>query len=311
MPIDPQVQVLLDQAAAAGRPPLRGQTVEESRALMRSMIAVKGDGPKVGRVEDRAIPGPAGDIPVRIYWPDGVGPLPVVTWFHGGGWVLGDLETADSTCRSLTAKTGAIVVSVDYRLAPENPYPAGVDDALAAVSWVAANAQGIGGDPDRVAVGGDSAGGNLATVTALQAKRNGGPKLCYQLLAYPVTDGMMSCPSYEENGEGYQLTADAMQWFYELYLGDGDPKDPLVSPLYAEDEDIADLPPALVMTAEFDPLRDEGEAYARRLEQAGVSVTLKRYDGLIHGFFTLDAFLDAAKAAVDEAAAALRAAFGS
>ena len=225
--------------------------------------------------------------------------------------MLGDLDTADSTCRSLTAKSGAIVVSVDYRLAPENPYPAGVDDALAAVSWVAANAQGIGGDPDRVAVGGDSAGGNLATVTALQAKRNGGPKLCYQLLAYPVTDGMMSCPSYEENGEGYQLTADAMQWFYELYLGDGDPKDPLVSPLYAEDEDIADLPPVLVMTAEFDPLRDEGEAYARRLEQAGVSVRLKRYDGQIHGFFTLDAFLDAAKAAVDEAAAALRAAFGS
>ncbi len=310
MPVDPQVQALLDQAIAAGRPPLRGQTVEESRALMRSMIAVKGDGPKIGRVEDHAVPGPAGDIPVRIYWPDGVGPLPVMVWFHGGGWVLGDLDTADSTCRSLAAKSGAVVVSVDYRLAPESPYPAGVDDALAAVSWVAANASELGGDPDRVAVGGDSAGGNLATVTALQARRNGGPPLCFQLLVYPVTNGMMSHPSYGENGEGYQLTADSMQWFYELYLGEGDPKDPLVSPLYAADEDLAELPPTFVITAEFDPLRDEGEAYARRLKQVWVAVELARYDGQIHGFFGLDAFIDAGKVALEQAAAALRAAFG-
>jgi acetyl esterase len=310
MPVDPQVRALLDQAAAAGRPPLRGQSVEESRALMRSMIAVSGDGPKIGRVEDLAVPGPAADIPVRVYWPGGDGPFPILVWFHGGGWVLGDLDTADSTCRSLAAKSGAVVVSVDYRLAPESPYPAGVDDAWAAVSWVVANAARLGGDPDRVAVGGDSAGGNLATVTALRAKRNGGPKLLFQLLVYPVTDGTMSRPSYAENGVGYQLTADTMEWFYEQYLGDGDPKDPLVSPLYAADEDIAGQPPAFVITAEFDPLRDEGEAYARRLEQAGVAVTLVRYDGQIHGFFGLDAFIDAGKAAHDEAATALRAAFG-
>jgi acetyl esterase len=310
MPLHPQVQALLDQAAAAGAPPLRALTVQEARAGMRSMIPVKGDGPNVGRVVDRAIQGPGGEIPVRIYWPEGVEPFPVVVWLHGGGWVLGDLDTADSTCRNLTVKSGAIVMSVDYRLAPENPYPAAVDDAYAAVSWAAANAQEIGGDVGRVAVGGDSAGGNLATVTALQAKRDGGPALCYQLLVYPVTDGKMSYPSYQENGTGYQLTADTMQFFYELYLGDRDPADPLVSPLYASAEDIAKLPPALVITAEYDPLRDEGEAYARRLEQAGVTVKLTRYDGQIHGFFGLDAFIDAGKTALDEAAAALRAAFG-
>ncbi len=309
MPLDPQVKMLLDQAAAAGRPPLRDQTVEESRSLMRSMIEVKGDGPAVARVEDRKIPGPAVDIPVRIYWPEGPGPFPLLVWFHGGGWVLGDLDTADSTCRSLTVKSGSVVVSVDYRLAPENPYPAGVEDAWAATRWIAAQAEELGGDPGRIAVGGDSAGGNLAAVTAIQALRAGGPRLCYQLLIYPVTDGSMSHPSYRENGEGYQLTADAMEWFYQLYLGEGDRRDPCVSPLHAAASDLVGLPPALLVTAEFDPLRDEGEAYGRRLEGAGVPVRLSRYDGQIHGFFSLDMFLVGGRAALDEASASLRAAF--
>ena len=309
MPLDPQVQALLDQAAAAGRSPLRNQTVEESRAVMRSMLPVRGPGPEVERVDDRRIPGPEGDIPIRVYWPQGDGPFPILIWFHGGGWVLGDLDTADSTCRSLTAKAGAVVVSVDYRLAPEHPYPAGVDDAYAAAWWVLSHATDLGGDPWRIAVGGDSAGGNLATVTALQVKRKGGPKFCFQLLVYPVTDSSMSQLSYRDNGEGYQLTADAMRWFYHLYLGDRDHEDPLVSPLYASVEDLVALPPALVITAEFDPLRDEGEAYGQLLKDAGVAVQVSRYDGQIHGFFGLDSLIDAGKEALEEAASALRVAF--
>jgi acetyl esterase len=309
MPLDPQVQALLDQAAAAGRPPLRNQTVEESRAVMRSMIPAREPGPEVGRVDNRQIPGPDGDIPLRVYRPEGEGPFPLLVWFHGGGWVLGDLDTTDSTCRSLMVKSDAVVVSVNYRLAPEHPYPAGVDDAYAAAWWVASHGSEIGGDSNRIAIGGDSAGGNLATVTALQVKQKGGPRFCFQLLVYPVTDGEMNHPSYRDNGEGYQLTADAMEWFYELYLGDRDRQDPFVSPLYAPVEDLAALPPALVITAEFDPLRDEGEAYARRLEEAGIPVKVSRYDGQIHGFFGLDTLIDAGKDALEEAASALREAF--
>ena len=309
MPLDPQVQALLEQAAAAGRPPVRSQTVEETRAAMRSMLPLRGPGPDVGRVDDREIPAPEGDVPVRVDWPKGDGPFPVLIWFHGGGWVLGDLDTADGTCRSLTLKAGAVVVSVDYRLAPEHPYPDGVNDAYAAACWVLSHAADIGGDPRRIAIGGDSAGGNLATVTALQVKAKGGPRFCFQLLVYPVTDGTMSHRSYGENGEGYQLTADAMQWFYELYLGDRDNQDPSVSPLYAPFEDLAALPPTLVITAEFDPLRDEGEAYGHRLRDAGIAVQVSRYDGQIHGFFGPDSFMDAGKEALEEAASALRAAF--
>jgi acetyl esterase len=309
MPLDPQVKALLDQAAEAGRAPLQGLTVEELRAGMRSTIELKRKGLDVERVDDRELPGPAGAIPVRIYWPGGPAPSPVLVWLHGGGWALGDLDVADSTCRALAVKSGAIVVSVDYRLAPEHKYPAGVDDAYAAALWVVDHAASIGGDPERVAIGGDSAGGNLATVTALQAVRRGGPPLCYQLLVYPVTDASMGSVSYVDNGEGYQLTADAMKWFYDLYLDGGDADDPLVSPIRAPLDELAQLPPALVITAEFDPLRDEGEAYARVLEQAGVPVKPSRYDGQIHGFFAMDWCIDAGKRAVDEAADALRLAF--
>jgi acetyl esterase len=308
MPVDPQVQVLLDQAIAAGRPTLGEQSVAEARALMREAIELKGEGAAVARVENRVVPGPAGDIPVRIYWPEGEGPFPVLVWFHGGGWVLGDLDTADNTCRDLTVGAGVIVVSVDYRLAPEHPFPAGVEDTYTAACWAVDNAVALGGDPERVAVGGDSAGGNLAAVTALQATRAGHPSLRYQLLVYPCIDGTMSQPSYVENAVGYQLTADAMAWFYAQYLCDCDPEHPFVSPICAPPDDLAALPPALVITAEYDPLRDEGEAYAARLEQAGVTVRASRYDGQIHGFFGLAEFLDGGRAAVDEAAAALRAA---
>jgi acetyl esterase len=310
MPLDPQVQALLDQAAAAGRVPLGSLSAQEMRAGMREMAAMKGPGEPVAGVENRTIAGPGGEIPVRVYQPEGDGPFPLLVWFHGGGWVLGDLDTADNVCRALTAKAGIVVLSVDYRLAPEHPYPAGVDDAYAATCWAAAHAHDLGGDPARLAIGGDSAGGNLATVTAIQIGRRGGPALRYQLLVYPVTDGRMSHPSYVENAEGYQLTAEAMAWFFEQYLPDGDPEDPLVSPIHASLDDLVGLPPTLVITAEYDPLRDEGEAYAFRLEQAGVPVKASRYDGQIHGFFAIPEFLDSGKAAIAEAVAALRTALG-
>jgi acetyl esterase len=229
----------------------------------------------------------------------------VLVWFHGGGFVLGSIEVSDVTCRDLAVQAGVVVVSVGYRLAPEHPYPAGLDDCYAALVWVTATAGDLGVDPRRVAIGGDSAGGNLAAVVALAARDRGGPDVRFQLLVYPVTDALMSYPSTRDNGQGHMLTDDAMKWFIELYLGEqGDPKDPLVSPIYADD--LAGLPPALVITAEYDPLRDEGEAYGARLQQGRVAAKVSRYDGMIHGFFSMGAFIEAARPAPAEAADAIR-----
>jgi acetyl esterase len=233
----------------------------------------------------------------------------LLVYFHGGGWVLGGLDTHDSVCRELAHGAGAIVVSVDYRLAPEHKFPAAADDCYAAVVWAAAHATEIGADPTRIAIAGDSAGGNLTCVIALQARDKDGPRLCFQLPVYPVTNHSLDTPSYRENATGYLLETDSMAWFWGHYLAtDADGEHPYASPLRAAS--LRGLPPALVITAEFDPLRDEGEAYAKRLETAGVPTQLRRFDGMIHGFFGMSAIMDKAKAAIAESCAALGHAFG-
>jgi acetyl esterase len=304
VPLDPQARALLDQLAAMGAPPLSEQTPEEARAGFLLLTAIAGTAEEPVPTEDRSVPGPAGDIPVRIYRPTTDTPLPVVVYFHGGGFVIGDIATHDTTCQRLAAGVPALVVSVDYRLAPEHRFPAAVDDCEAATAWASAHAAEFGGDPSRLAVGGDSAGGNLAAVIARRARDAGGPPIAFQLLIYPGTDMTRSLPSHAENGTGYLLDSDTMKWFLDNYLADTDPRDPDASPLFADD--LSGLPPAFVLTAEFDPLRDEGEAYAERLRAAGVPVTTSRYDGMIHGFYGLDSIFDAAKKATAETVVALR-----
>jgi acetyl esterase len=235
-----------------------------------------------------------------VYRPEGEGPFPTVVFFHGGGWVIGDLETHDNQARSVARHGRAVVVSVDYRLAPEHPFPAAVDDAVAAARWAAAHLAELGGD-DRLAVAGDSAGGNLAAVVAQQLHADGTP-VTAQFLIYPAVDSAGEYPSRVENAKGYFLEQPTMDWFYGHYAGGvDDPADPRLSPLRAAD--LSGLAPALVVTAEFDPLRDEGEAYAEALRAAGVPVRQQRYDGLIHGFFDMGPISAAAQAAIDESCA--------
>ncbi|MBI1814781.1 MAG: alpha/beta hydrolase [Deltaproteobacteria bacterium] len=309
MALDPQARALLDQIAAMGGKPLNELPVAEARIAFTALAAMQGAPEAVAKVEDRTLPGPVGGIPVRIYTPADSGTLPVLVYFHGGGWVIGSIATYDVLCRALANAAGCIVVSVDYRLAPEHPYPAAVDDTYHAALWVAANAASIGADASRVAIGGDSAGGNLTAVVAQIARDRGKPALKFQLLVYPVTDAACDTPSYRDNADGYLLTRDAMKWFWNHYAGgDADRHNPYASPLRAEN--MKGLPPALVITAEFDPLRDEGERYAERLRAAGVPVQLTRYNGMIHGFFGMSAMLDQGKTAIQQAASALRAAFG-
>ncbi len=307
MPVHPQFQAMLDQMAAAGGPAMSELPVADARALYRVM---QPPAPQiaVGSVVDRRIPGPGGELPVRIYTPEGKGPFPVCVHFHGGGWVIGDLDTHDAQCRDLCNLAGCIVVAVDYRLAPEHRFPAAAEDCYAATTWVAANAAAIGGRPDRIAVAGDSAGGNLAAVVSQMARDRKGPKLALQVLVYPVTDTAFDTPSYRENAEGYLLTRASMEWFWDHYCPPAERKNPYAAPARAKD--LAGLPPALVLTAEFDPLRDEGERYAERLRAAGVSVECIRYDGLLHGFFSTSHLLDAGRPGMEKAAAALKHAFG-
>jgi acetyl esterase len=306
MPLHPQTRALLDQLSAAGSFEPSQLSVAEFRNLY-SQMSLPGSPQPVGAVEDRTLPGPGGAVPVRVYRPEGAGPFPAIAYFHGGGFVIGSLDTHDGTCRALCNASGCMVVSVDYRLAPEHRFPAAPEDCYAALRFLGERGAEIGADPRRLAVAGDSAGGNLAAVTALLARERRGPPLRFQLLVYPVADRRFDTPSYRDNGEGYFLTTQTMRWFWEQYLdsaAQGD--DPLASPLRAKE--LAGLPQALVITAEFDPLRDEGEAYAARLREAGVLTELRRYDGQIHGFFSMFDVLEDGRAAVQHAGAVLRAA---
>ena len=308
MPLDPQAQSLVDAMAKLNLKPIEDSTPEEARESMRSRTATLGPFPDVAAVTDRRVPVQGAEITVRLYAPAGAGPHPALVFYHGGGWVIGDLDTHDGLCRTLSNAAGCIVASVDYRLAPETKYPAAAEDSYAALVWLAANAARLGIDPRRIAVGGDSAGGNLSTVVALMARDRKGPALAAQILIYPVTDHNLDTPSYHENATGYVLTRETMRWFWRHYLvREEQGQEPLASPLRAAS--LAGLPPALVITAACDPLRDEGEAYAARLRDAGVPVTLTRYDGMFHGFIRMTRFLDKARAAVDEVAGSLRKAF--
>jgi acetyl esterase len=301
--LHPEVRALLEMMDAQGAPPLETQDPVEARsARLEPMKLLNGEPDALGRVENLFAPGPAGEVPLRLYATDHGGLRPALVYFHGGGFVFGNLDTHDAVCRALAKASGAVVVAVDYRLAPEHKFPAAVDDSYAATKWVAANAERLGIDASRIAVGGDSAGGNLATVIAMRCRDAGGPALAAQVLIYPVTDvSTFETGSHRELAEGYFLTRAGMEWFTGHYLASADHKrHPEVSPLLAPN--LSGLPPALIITAEFDPLRDEGEAYAQRLQQAGVPVTLTRYPGMIHGFVSMRGVLSGGRQAIQEAA---------
>src|SRR5262245_4069021 len=292
---------MLDMIKARNVPPIHALPVAEGRAMALAGARPAVPPPLVGGVTDRAIPGPSGEMPVRIFTPTGAGPFPLLVYFHGGGFVLPNLPTHDALCQTLCSRAGCVVVSVEYRLAPEDRFPAAPDDSLAATRWAAADATALGADPTRIAVGGDSSGGNLAIVTALRIRDEGGPKLRGQLLFCPATDlHAPATPSSLEYAEGYGMARETLIWFYTNYLNDASEADlPHASPLLASSPD--GLPPALVITAEYDVLRDEGERYAERLRAAGVATTLTRHAGMIHGFFVMLGRLDQAQGAVDEA----------
>ncbi|MEA2743604.1 MAG: acetyl esterase [Acetobacteraceae bacterium] len=307
MPVDPQIQTLLKLRAAL--PEMHTLSVADARAQMAARDFPGLRKPDVARVINRDMQGPAGSLALRIYTPLGEGPFPLMVFFHGSGFVLCNLDTHDGMCRNLCAGTGCLVVSVDYRLAPEAKFPAAPDDCLAATRWAVANAAALGADPGRTVVAGDSAGGNLAAVTALRVRDEGGPALSGQLLLYPVTDHYdPGAPSMLENAEGFGLTRAGMIWFWDHYLADpSHGADPYASPMRAAD--LSRLPPALVVTAEYDPLRDEGEYYAERLRQAGVPVEIKRWDGMNHGFLFWPGVVDRSGLAMDEACAWVRSLF--
>ena len=304
MPPDAQAQAVLDVINKGPR--WETLTVAEVRRLSGAVAFERG--PDVGNVEDRVIPGPGGDIPLRVYTPSGAGPFPALVWFHGGGWVIGSLDSADGACRRISVGTECVVVSVDYRLAPEARYPAAVEDAYAATAWVVSSAAEINVDGARVAVGGTSAGGNLAAVVPLMARERGGPSIVFQLLVVPVTDYNYNTTSYEEKAEGCFVTRAMMEYFWDLYLNDESEGDnPHASPMKAAD--LRGLPPALVLTAEFDPLCDDGARYAQRLQQAGVPTVYKCYEGTIHFFIMMPGRLDQGKQSLVDACGALKEAF--
>jgi len=303
------VQALIRLAEWAGEKSFSEGTEPALARAETRRAAESAAGPPLpmARVEELEMPGPAGTIPARLYVPPGSSPRlrSLLVYFHGGGWVIGDLDTHDGPCRFLATHADTAVLSVDYRLAPEHPFPAAVEDSLAAFAWAAANAGELGVDPDRIAVGGDSAGGNLAASVSLIARDGGGARPAMQLLIYPATDAVEGGPSRGLFAQGFMLTKADMDWFEAHYLPAGtDKADPRVSVIRAES--LAGLPPAYVATAGFDPLRDEGEAYAGRMREAGVRVALRRHPGLVHSYANMTAFSPTARAAMLEAAGALR-----
>ena len=312
MPLDPAIKGFLDATADAAALKSADLPIAVVRTRYARYALMAGEGPAMESVTDATIEGPAGAIAVRIFRPAG-GTRAALVWLHGGGWAVGDLDTDDTRCRQLAARAEVVVISVDYRLSPEHVFPAAVDDSAAAVAWVIAHAADYGVDPTRVAVGGDSAGGNLSAVVCQVLRDRGGAIPAFQLLVYPVADAVgptpgAPYPSMVDNGVGYFLTKETMDWAYATYAGGVDAADPRLSPMRAAS--LADLPPAFVLTAEFDPLRDEGEAYAGALRAAGVSCANVRYEGLIHGFFGMENLFPAAKVGMDDAVSALRIGLG-
>ncbi len=309
MALDPQARAVIDLVIKSGRPPYHQLSPKDARQLFReTRPASTPVPPEIGVVRNVLAEGRHGAIPLRVYRPAGVAataPLPGLVYFHGGGWVIGDLETHDVLCRQITAEAGISVVSVDYRLAPEHKFPAAVDDAWDATRWVSASADSLGIDARRVAVGGDSAGGSLAAVVALMARDAGAPAVAFQALLYPVTDVGAEAASYRDFADGYMLTRDSMRWFIAQYLDSKDQAaDWRASPLRAAT--LAGLPPALIVTAGNDPLRDEGHAYAQRLRDADVRVDDVCYGGMLHGFVPMGRLLDSGNRAVSHIAASLR-----
>jgi acetyl esterase len=304
MPVDPQIQALLDKGT--GVPATHLLSVPDARAQYEARVALMAPSAPVGSVTERVIQTPYGPLTLRIYQPPGQGPFPLLAFYHGSGFVLCSLNTHDGMCRNLCAGARCVVVSVDYRLAPEHKFPAGLNDCVFATRWIADHAPELHGDATRLAIAGDSAGGNLAAAAALRLRDEGGPPLCGQLLIYPVTDyHTPGTPSYQENAEGYGLTRATMEWFWDHYLNDPtDAANPYASPLRAAD--LSNLPPALVQTAEFDPLRDEGERYAERLRAAGTPATTSRWNGMNHGFLFWVGLVDKAGDAMNESCVWLR-----
>lgn len=311
MPLDPQVETVVGLVKNSGLPEFWQLTPDQAREQYMLRVAKLATREAIFRTHDRRIPGPGQDLAIRIYQPREPGPgekFPVLLWFHGGGFVIGNLDTHDHACRALAMRADCLVVAVDYRLAPEFKFPAAVDDCMAALRWLALHALELGGDPARISVGGDSAGANLATVCAILARNDGYPKLAHQLLVYPCTAPEPETPSHRKFAEGYVLTRQTITWFYKQYVRT--PKeyhDFRFAPLVAED--LSNLPPALVIVAGYDPLRDEGIDYAKRLIEAGNRVTLVNYEGMIHGFLLMGGAVDAARRALQQSAEALRGAF--
>lgn len=280
--------------------------METMRAQMNDRQSLPG--PQVANIADRTVPGSEASVPVRVYTPSGAGPFPAVVWMHGGGWVLGGLRSSDATCREMANQARAVMVSVDYRLSPETKFPGAAQDCFDTLEWVVDNASDLNIDDQRLAIGGTSAGGNLAAVVALMVRDRGGPKLSHQVLVYPVVGHNFETDSYVRNAAGYGLTRATMIWYWEQYLANAtDALNPYAAPLAAHN--LNSLPPALVITAEYDPLLDDGRAYADRLREAGVPTTHSMYEGTIHAFFNAGAPLDGTEAAIAEACAALRTAF--
>jgi acetyl esterase len=307
--LDPQAAALLEELESGIAPPSSTLSVATGRQLLEELFAVEDPEP-VGERTDIEIQGPNGPIPLRLYAPAGEGPFPVLVFFHGGGWVRGSIEAYDGLCRRLTNGADCLVVSVEYRRAPEHPFPAGFEDCYAATEWAQRHAADLNGDPDRVAVGGDSAGGNLAAAVTLAARDRGGPALAHQLLVYPSVGHpeLQWYDSYDENGTGYFLEIDSIEWYHEQYTDPADRGNQYAFPIRARD--LSGLPSATVLTAGFDPLVDEGNAYADRLESAGVETTRLHYESQIHAFLNLYEHLDGADRAIDDVAAELRTALG-
>jgi acetyl esterase len=309
MPLDHDAEILIKMIQEANRPTFESVGAVAARDLyMAGRKALSPDPMPIAETRDVAIPGSGGPIPARLYRSAKNGTLPVLVFLHGGGWVVGNIDSHEAMCRHLANRAECAVLSVDYRMGPEHKFPAAVEDCFAATVWTAGNAAALGVDPGRLAVGGDSAGGNLAAVVSLLARDKRAPRISCQILIYPATDAAMRHDSVARYAEGYVLTRATMRWFYEQYLRTPeDAADWRVSPLLAPD--LSRLPPAYVLTAGYDPLCDEGDAYAARLAAAGVPVTHRRFPGQVHGFVTNGRVIRAAETALDEAAAALKAAW--